>query len=856
MLLCPSAQAKGKRGLGRKAGQPSLGPSAAAASSGRPAGNGRRGAAARRVAAAWAASGEFCRPGPGTMERCWAPLLLVLGLPGTGRGSPALEPGGKHVCRAADSLPPVLICCPGWKQVGPECPLALCLGADACREEEVCIRPAVCRCRPGFFGANCSARCPEQYWGPDCKQSCRCHPHGGCHPANGVCSCHPGWWGPLCQLACLCGPRGRCHPITGTCQCEPGWWAPDCRRQCQCNLSGSRCDPVTGRCLCHRGWWGRRCSSFCSCNSSPCAQESGRCECKAGWWGAACQHPCRCLHGTCSPQDGHCTCDAGYRGQSCTEPCPGGTYGPQCTHSCGHCRSQEPCSPTDGACLACDPGWNGTHCKQPCPLGLYGENCTWPCPHCRQGETCHPQTGECQSCEAGFVGARCEAPCSPGFFGDGCRSSCLDCFHGSCDPVSGTCLCQAGYWGTSCNQTCPEAFHGPNCSAACHCAGGPCHPLSGDCQWWVPGQEALLAGILGPLLLLLLLLLCLCCCCCHCCGATSRHRAPRAKWDPSSPAKHRAMALLPSLASSLPCFSQGGSKLPRVTVTHRDPEIPFNPSFLEATSAAWPSDSSFSSSSSSDRANEEKGGCQGPQSTLPPSEAPEGSHQPGHLPEVALHPLPFAIPRTSSIAKGKRPSVSFAEGTHFGSQCPGVPPDALHPTRKQNASESSAHIVPPLQPSRSEGVSCDSLGRSCYKNMAPAPWEESCQASACHSPSGHRSQAGGSWPWPLAQRAETLEAASVETPGPEPSVITTIYMTVGQARRGSEGPPRAIQQCWSGLEETAQSRNLQKLPWRALDARKDTPRKPAPEAVLSLADTQGLLVPEEAEGGGSSRPEP
>lgn len=146
------------------------------------------------------------------------------------------------------SLPPALVCCPGWKQVGPECPLgewlsvrgasrlythrhspslefgtggrakvrqgprpdavpsvlgtpkggqscrmapsgggctdalrplrgggrketvpsprpsppafpaALCLGADACQEREICIRPAVCRCRPGFFGANCSAR--------------------------------------------------------------------------------------------------------------------------------------------------------------------------------------------------------------------------------------------------------------------------------------------------------------------------------------------------------------------------------------------------------------------------------------------------------------------------------------------------------------------------------------------------------------------------------------------------------------------------------------------------------------------------------------------------------------------------
>lgn len=36
--------------------------------------------------------------------------------------------------------------------------LALCEGADACRENEVCVRPGICRCRAGFFGANCNTR--------------------------------------------------------------------------------------------------------------------------------------------------------------------------------------------------------------------------------------------------------------------------------------------------------------------------------------------------------------------------------------------------------------------------------------------------------------------------------------------------------------------------------------------------------------------------------------------------------------------------------------------------------------------------------------------------------------------------
>uniref|UniRef100_A0A670Z6Y9 Scavenger receptor class F member 1 n=1 Tax=Pseudonaja textilis TaxID=8673 RepID=A0A670Z6Y9_PSETE len=720
------------------------------------------------------------------------------------------------------SLPPALVCCPGWKQVGPECPLALCLGADACQEREICVRPAVCRCRPGFFGANCNARCPEQFWGPDCKQSCRCHPQGRCHPASGECSCHLGWWGPLCQSACLCGERGHCHPVTGTCRCDPGWWAPDCRRQCQCNRLGSRCDPATGRCLCHRGWWGRRCASLCSCNGSPCAQESGRCECTAGWWGAACQHLCQCVHGLCAPQDGRCTCDAGYRGLSCTEACPEGTYGLQCAQSCGHCRNREPCSPTQGACLACDPGWNGTHCRQPCPPGLYGENCSQPCPrHCLQGEACQPQTGRCWNCEAGFTGTRCEAPCPPGFFGEGCRSPCPDCFHGSCDPGSGTCLCQPGYWGTSCNQTCPEASHGPNCSAACPCAGGACQPVSGACPRGEP--EAYLEGILGPLL-----------------GLPAW--APSLRL-PAVPGAQGGWGAVPGAGRAGP-DSRALTLLLPPPVAHRDPEVPFNPSFIEPTSTAWPWDSSFGSSS--EGANEEMGGRQeGPQSAPPPREGRSVWAGESLLPgAAALHPSPFAIPRTSSLAKGKRPSVSFAEGTHFGPQTPRGPPEALNPTRKPRpASESSVQGALPLQVNRPTGASCHSPGRSCYENVAPTPWEDSGWAPAGHHPGSSQH---------LAQRAGAPDAATVEACVHEPG-ITTIYVTVGQAGRGGEEPPPAAQQHQgSGQEAAAQPRSLQKLPRKALDAAKGTSRKLAPEKDPSTVEAQGLLAPDEqVEAGGS-----
>ncbi|XP_072834833.2 scavenger receptor class F member 1 [Pogona vitticeps] len=659
----------------------------------------------------------------------WPLLLFCLRAPGflgPVSGSPALDPNGKNVCRS-NSPPSVLTCCPGWEQEGHQCPLPLCTGADACRQDEICVRPGLCRCRPGFFGFNCLGRCPDQYWGPDCKETCLCHPNGKCDPASGRCSCHPGWWGPLCQAACPCGPHGRCSPLTGACRCAPGWWAPDCGRPCSCNLAGSRCDPLTGRCLCHPGWWGRRCASFCSCGGSPCAQETGRCECRPGLWGVACQHRCQCLHGSCAPQHGECTCHAGYRGPSCADPCPAGTYGLQCLHSCGHCRHSEACSPVDGACLACDPGWNGTHCQQPCPPGRHGENCTQACPHCLQEEACHPVTGECQSCDAGLTGARCELPCPEGSFGFGCRSSCPTCFNGSCDPVSGACVCQAGFWGHSCNQTCPEGFHGPNCSETCRCLGAACHPLSGECQWRGQTQGALLAGILTPLLFFLLIFLC--CCCCRRSrstdAATDRAGVAPAEGDPVSRVKHHTLGALAGLTSAWPCFSFGGYRFPRVTVSHHDVELPFSPSFIEAPSAAWPSDS-FSSFDTEDEDEE-----------LPPaSQAPGDTElQPRRLLTTGEDPPPdvegFAIPRTSSLAKAKRPSVSFAEGTRFTPQglLPG-PAETLGPTwRPKGPQGGRAPVSSPEQPPRigdspetpeSAVTAVEDSPEPCYENVEVA----------------------------------------------------------------------------------------------------------------------------------------
>uniref|UniRef100_A0A493U2B3 Scavenger receptor class F member 1 n=1 Tax=Anas platyrhynchos platyrhynchos TaxID=8840 RepID=A0A493U2B3_ANAPP len=746
-----------------------------------------------------------------------------------------LDPDGRNVCKA-DSPPAGLACCPGWKQEGRECTAALCEGEDACGPDEVCVRPGLCRCKPGFFGADCSSRCPAQYWGPDCKQRCPCHPGGTCEAASGRCTCHPDRWGELCQFPCQCGPHGRCEPLTGACRCEPGWWSPSCKKQCQCNAANSHCDPLTGHCHCLPGWWGRRCSFKCSCNLSPCTQETGKCECKAGFWGLACQRRCDCLHGSCNPLSGHCSCVPGYQGRSCQEPCPAGKYGSQCVHSCGNCKRSQPCSPVDGFCLACQPGWNGTLCKERCAPGFHGEGCLQPCPRCRHGDACDAETGSCLHCEPGWMGPSCNSSCPTGTFGDGCQFLCPECVWGSCDPVSGACLCQAGYWGPSCNDTCPEGYFGVNCSSPCQCSRGPCHPVRGDCALSLdPG--ALAAAILVPLLLLLL---CVVCCCCSAGPADARDRAAVPDDDVVARMKHHVQGVLANLSAMLPCFSLGGYKLPKVTVSHHDAEIPFNPSFIESPSAAWVSDSSFSSF---DTDNE------GPEYSVPPregvpllggAELQDGASPPVEaLPDPAAFSSddvsqPFAIPRTSSIAKAKRPSVSFAEGTKFGAAetpSPGRKPKTPWGAAKLSPTSGEAGDESPAEQPASDG----------YESPDPlAKGDESHRPSPRATPGGRRRVVSGTRH--VAQRVEALEAAaksgSWDAKGKDPNV-TTIYMMVGTAGQdpktegGGEGPVQAVLKRlgslqkgkWATKEEPKVRRSveaIQKPPRRALAQRRDS----------------------------------
>lgn len=137
--------------------------------------------------------------------------------------------------------------------------------------------------------------------------------------------------------------------------------------------------------------------------------------------------------------------------------------------------------------------------------------------------------------------------------------------------------------------------------------------------------------------------------------------------------KHNFQGALGNIGSFLPCCSIGSDKVSWVTVSHHDTELPFNHSFIESPSTGWLSENSFSSFESDE---------EGPVYCVPPREGmsvadldgfQEISSKCNVFPDAMVLntddvSLPFSIPRTSSIAKAKRPSVSFAEGTKFESR--------------------------------------------------------------------------------------------------------------------------------------------------------------------------------------------
>ncbi|XP_026177391.1 scavenger receptor class F member 2 isoform X2 [Mastacembelus armatus] len=503
-----------------------------------------------------------------------------------------LNPKGRNVCKAPGSSG--LVCCSGWGQLGDECLTPLCEGNFTCKENEVCVRPNECRCRHGYFGASCDTKCPAQFWGPDCKGKCNCHPNGQCDDLTGECTCNHNRWGPNCENVCLC-QKGKCDQETGKCTCHPGVWGPQCNNNCYCSVN-SVCDAMTGRCLCNPGWTGRNCAIQCNCNNSPCEQFTGRCQCRERLWGPRCERYCQCVHGKCNQVDGSCTCTPGYRGKFCREPCPAGFYGQNCRNRCGHCKGQQPCKVTEGRCITCDRGWNGTRCDQLCSKGFFGENCQEVCPTCKDGHHCDHIHGKCSHCNPGWIGDRCEVRCPNGTYGENCENNCSHCFNGICHVATGECLCDPGFYGIYCNMTCQPGQYGVNCNQTCSCHDKNCDPVSGAC-YLQPNQRMGVIAAGSLVSFLLIVLLSLLCCCCLC-----RH-----KDDHNKKAKRILCGRFSRISTKLPRIPLKRQKLPKVVVAHHDLENIFNCSFIEPPSVAeqpspssWSSQESFSSFESGD----------------------------------------------------------------------------------------------------------------------------------------------------------------------------------------------------------------------------------------------------------------
>lgn len=195
---------------------------------------------------------------------------------------------------------------------------------------------------------------------------------------------------------------------------------------------------------------------------------------------------------------------------------------------------------------------------------------------------------------------------------------------------------------------------------------------------------------------------------------------------------------------------------------------------------------------------------------------------------------PFSIPRTSSIAKAKRPSVSFAEGTKFSTAetpSPGRKPKTLWGPSKLSLQAGDAGTESPTEQAGSDG----------YESPDPlSKGDESHRPSPRATPGGRRRMVTSTRH--VAQRVEALEAAakrgSWDGKRKEPNV-TTIYMTVGtagqdpKAEGGVEGPVQAVLKRlgslqrgrWATKEEPKVRRSIegiQKPPRRALAQRRDS----------------------------------
>lgn len=427
--------------------------------------------------------------------------------------------------------------------------------------------------------------------------------------------------------------------------------------------------------------------------------------------------------------------------------------------------------------------------------------------------------------------------------------------------MTGRCVCQPGYQGESCNSSCPALQFGLNCSSACDCGQGvSCDPVTGVCP--NSGRAAVLAGVLVPLLLLLLAVLC----CCLCCGGgpvDGKDRATVAEGGLSARMKYHVYSVLANIGAAIPCISNWSSGLPRVTVSHHDPELTFNHSFIEPPSSGWVTEGS---SFDSDEEEGEALYCVPPREDIPAVAGGEFQEMSSKC-NMFLDPSgfsseditsPFNIPRTSSIAKSKRPSVSFAEGTRFSpkerrgsAQDPGALPG--HPRNKPK----SPWGVLMLSSLQSQGGAARTgeedgaegkEGEDEEDTQETDNQETSCEAGdqeVDRTPSRVTLQVPGAsgrrrtMSNTAAHKGTQLSTSASDAQAGGLNKVTTVYVTVGKAGRpvsktetSSEGPVQAMLRRLGSLQRKTEQDSGRSKPKSAEGITKPPRRKLGARATV------------------------
>ena len=376
-------------------------------------------------------------------------------------------------------------------------------------------------CISGYYGPNCTLRCPGVGQGHGV-----CGGHGTCDDGvagSGRCMCsmseETGFWvgeacdecqsryyGPQCVRSCLsgafgapgatliCSGHGTCsggRNGTGACRCEVPYDGPACGLRCP--AVGSVC---SGHGICKVGLEPGYGTCHCIADAAGGYWTGDACSvCVGGWIGPNCSTPCPVSsglvcggHGACShnASRGVCLCTPGHAGPSCALPCPQGPGGAPACSGHGACALR-----TDGtAACGCAARWAGAACET-CLEGWTGRDCDVPCPLDEAGFACSGH-GTCLGdglclCRGGYCGQNCSvAPavcdslaCDPGFYGAGCALLCLCSSHGTClnGPFgSGACVCSEGWVGSTCATPC-EGHALPVCGGH-----GRCRADSGACD--------------------------------------------------------------------------------------------------------------------------------------------------------------------------------------------------------------------------------------------------------------------------------------------------------------------------------------------------------------------------------------